>query len=103
MTSAQTTASRNHDEDDSEDGTDYSDEDDDEDEDPYPELKTLPFLRIEPFPHLKLSIDGSPVAIVDAGSFVEETDKKNLTAAHAVVLASKRSPRLPRPQEILSI
>jgi hypothetical protein len=99
VTSAQTTASGNHDdeneddEDDSDDETDYSDEDDedededdedDEDEDPYPEPKPLAFLRIEPFPHLKLSIDGSPVAIVDAGSFVEETDKKNLTAAHAV-------------------
>jgi hypothetical protein len=35
---------------------------------------------------LDLSIDGSPVAIMDTrtGSFVEETDKENLTAALAV-------------------
>ncbi|KAG9696218.1 hypothetical protein KCU95_g4420, partial [Aureobasidium melanogenum] len=58
----------------------YDDDDDDfDDEAPRP----LAFLRTRPFPDLDLSIDGFPVAIVDTEAYVEETVKKDLTAAIA--------------------
>ncbi|KAG9569937.1 hypothetical protein KCU71_g1778, partial [Aureobasidium melanogenum] len=67
------------DEDDDEDDDDEDDDDDFDDETPRP----LAFLRTRPFPNLDLSIDGSPVAIVDTGAYVEETIKTDLTAAIA--------------------
>ncbi|CAD0110904.1 unnamed protein product [Aureobasidium uvarum] len=90
-TSAHNTTTRNQpdknedDDDDDGDGTDYGDEDDEDEEDDYYEpRRPLAFLRIEPFPRLNLSIDGSPIAIVDTSQFVEETEKKDLTAVHAI-------------------
>jgi hypothetical protein len=61
-------------------------DDDDEDDDciAYEELRPLSFLRSDPFPGLNLSVDGSPVAIVDTSNFGEETDKINLSAALVV-------------------
>jgi hypothetical protein len=92
VTSTQTTTTGNQndgdddDEDVSQEGTDYSDEDEDEDE--YDEFDFEPtpltFLRAQPFPGLNLSIDGSPVAIVNTSNFDEDTDRENLTPAHAV-------------------
>ncbi|KAG9943228.1 hypothetical protein KCU85_g8825, partial [Aureobasidium melanogenum] len=70
----------NDDEDFNIDRRNYDDDDDDfDDEAPRP----LAFLRTRPFPDLDLSIDGFPVAIVDTEAYVEETVKKDLTAAIA--------------------
>ncbi|KAH0043578.1 hypothetical protein KCU78_g558, partial [Aureobasidium melanogenum] len=80
------------DEDTDPDGTDYDDEDDDDEDDDDEDddddfddetPRPLAFLRTRPFPNLDLSIDGSPIAIVDTGAYVEETIKTDLTAAIA--------------------
>ncbi|KAH0365812.1 hypothetical protein KCU65_g5788, partial [Aureobasidium melanogenum] len=70
------------------DGNYYGDHEDDFDDEriaiePH---RPLAFLRTRPFPGLNLSIDGSPIAIVDTGRsvFDEETIKTNLTGARAI-------------------
>ncbi|THZ31339.1 zf-MYND-domain-containing protein [Aureobasidium pullulans] len=62
----------------SEDDYDYDEDEDEAEEDP---RRPLTFLSAAPFPGLNLSIDGSPVQIVDLSNFDEDVDHTKLTAA----------------------